>query len=177
MATEHLLAMMPNGVIELCREWFDEDCPSDLAFQVAETATATFERRSSFNCLSLNCSTIGGAIVWLKSRLRERGVLRALADAIGVHDGTPADVPPPAPMTPAEWKAFQDRIDRQCKGYVRSRISRSQLLLSPINAAAERVIHFEDSQHCPYCRRWHRNGAALRLHVIERHPQAWSATT
>ena len=173
MAREHFQAMMPSGVIELCEYWFDEPCPVDDAAAVAAKAAGT-DRLNTVCCLDLDCPTIGGAIVWLKSRLLERGVLRALARELNLHDDTPRACPMPATReaTPEELQQMIWKMKWAAPahlGHTRSRLSSSPLVLRAINRTADRVCHFENDTPCPYCKRRFRNGAALRLHVIDFH--------
>ena len=154
-------AIMPSGVVELCRYWFDEDCPVDKASEIAGVAIG--ESNPFKDCCMAPDGE--GLIVWVKSRLMERNVLRALARELNKPDGSPLRIPeiPDHPTEEQRWRAPRSL------GFVRSRISRSPLVIQPINSVADRVLHFDDHQNCPYCRAWFRNGAALRLHVIERH--------
>ena len=165
MAIDCMLADMPAGVATVCLEWFDEDCPADDALVIA----ALPGRQRPHN---------EAALVWIKSRLLERGVLRGWAVARGIHDGTPPDyeTPKPLEMTPEQLKKFKQKLlwgGPPHLGYARSAISRSPLMITPINAVADRVTHFDDQRPCPYCNRWFRNGGALRLHVIDNHLYEW----
>lgn len=179
MAREHYLSMMPSGVVELCRYWCDEDCPADAAIDIAEQAAGNKRWNNPICCMDIDCPTIGGALVWLKSRLIEAGVLRALAVELHRGDGTGGLFVPEMPERPmfktaspeekAAWNAKWGWKAAPNLGYSRSGLHRSPLHIQPINSVADRVAHFEGREHCPYCRRWFRNGAALRLHVIENH--------
>lgn len=180
MAREHFMSMMPTGVVELCRYWCDEDCPADAAIDVAEQASGYKYGTGAICCMDIDCPTIGGALVWLKSRLIERGVLRALAVELQRGDGTGGPFVPERPephewnkASPAELRAWREKwgwkADDRKLGYQRSGLHRSPLHIQPVNSVADRVVHFEGREHCPYCRKWFRNGAALRLHVIDNH--------
>lgn len=180
MAAEHILAVMPSGVAAICQERFDEFCPAGDAIDVAEKAAAYLlpqiirDQSQAFCCLE----TGEGVMIWLKSRLRERGVLRALAPERFTADGLLSPGTPESLAAACNFGWNDETRFNQISaqpyipklGYARSRISRSILSnLSPIDRVASRVAHFEDRTPCPYCRRWHRNGNALRLHVIENH--------
>ena len=163
MAIDSMHADTPMGVAQVCREWFDEDCPPEEAILIA-TMSGKWIRPSHGEATS----------VWIKSRLLERRVLRAWAVPLGVHDGTPPDyeMPKPKDMTPEERKRFMQRLlwgGPPHLGYARSRLAFSPLMIRPVNSVADRVAHFDDNRGCPYCRKWYRNGAALRLHVIDAH--------
>lgn len=169
MVAEHYQSTTADGVAAICQDWFDEPCPLRVAGMVAENAQA---KRPYFSE-----TTLGGIIVWLKSRLMERGVLRAMAVELGLHDGTPRL--PEIPTNANEEE--RERIYREWKesmvakfapinlDFSRSNLAASPLMLSPIDRVANRVAHFEDDRPCPYCRKYFRNGAALRLHVIDFH--------
>ncbi len=174
MVREHAMSEMPSGVAAICADWFDEFCPAGDAVAVAEMAAVAQPY--------FNETVIGGALIWLKSRLLERGVLRALARELNKPDGgdyryfesegQEAMRLPPRELTPEElqqqiWKMKWAAPAHL--GYASSQISKSPLVLRAINRTADRVCHFENDTPCPYCRRRFRNGAALRLHVIDFH--------
>ena len=154
MALDTMLTISPSGIASVCGEWFDEECPPEVAIHVA-----TDDSRKRPTGAELT-------VVWIKTRLRELNVFRGTAvDRCWVESA-----PTPEQIAVEALGRIGDRWTApQRLGYARSRVSSSPLLISPINRVADRVAHFDDHRGCPYCRKWYRNGAALRLHVIEAH--------
>lgn len=163
-----------DGVSFLAEFWFgvrlDMHDQEKIADRAVESHVGTRPTSGAEGCLDVSCGTVGGAVVWLKNRLLEYGLLRAglkgWADTYVAWNELhmpqfEIDLPP---RDSAEWF----RIGKS--GYARSGICRSPLArLEPIDRVAERLTRFGDSQSCPYCRRYFRNGSALRLHVVESH--------
>ncbi len=193
MTREHIMAAMPSGVAEICRDRFDEFCPASDAVAVAEDAAENLLPQIGPEGpygVRGSLETSEGAAYWVKWRLIQRGVLRALARELAMHDGTPRIACTPEElyderrrryqeMTPAEIEQHQRMLTAMKwkapahLGHTRSRLSQSPLVLRAINATANRVAHFENDQPCPYCNRRYRNGNALRLHVIDSHLQQY----
>ena len=164
MALDTMLTVSPAGIASVCGEWFDEECPPEVAIQVA---TDQGRKRPSNGSSKSSDLTI----IWIKSRLREHNLFRGMAVELGVKDGTPSILLPAGNGDGGteDLAAAVETWNRWNSGYARSRISRSPLMIRPIDRVADQVAHFEDHRGCPYCRKWYRNGAALRLHVIDAH--------
>lgn len=151
MAIEHFMSQSPMGVITLCQEWFDADCPVEDAIAVAKRAW------EFYTAYDLDHPHISSSLVWLKSRLLERSVFW--------------HAPPYEPWVPYVPPDVLDADDPGPGNWARSGISATMQLLQPINRTAAIVVddpgHYS---HCPHCNRFFRNGFAKRLHIAEAHP-------
>lgn len=161
MAIEHLMSTSPCGVIELSREWFDAEPEADVACEVAQAAA------EQYSVGDLSHPTISSAIVWIKSRLHERRVFWQKTEQAVLFDIElwlrQED------ERRAEIMASASELPPMELGWARSQYVSCQLLIQPINGTAAKVIEFADSSHCPYCRKYFRNRAAQKLHVIDHH--------
>lgn len=168
MAIEHLMSISPMGVAALCRDWFDEELDAEVAIAVAERGFSWYCQDGYYDVFH---PTIANSIVWIKNRILEHH--RALWKG-----------PPTEPKLLEEIKYEQqleerDEVREQIANgtfeppalpkWTRSRISETYKMIYPIDSVANRVAHYEGQRSCPYCNRWYRNGAALRLHVIDNH--------
>lgn len=113
----------------------------------------------------------GLTYIWVKKRLGE---------AMLLWRGPPVDESEPwvsgvfhmwnMMIDPAEVDQWLVGSGMVSKGVQRSVPVRSPLAtLSPIDRVAAKLVHFPDHTGCPYCKKWFRNGIALRLHVAEFH--------
>lgn len=175
MAREQVMLRSADGVAALVCDWYDFTIEQFQAEKVASAAVADEVGlwQHHTGCLDAGCWTMGGTLIWLKSRLSDFGFM----PKPGGVDAPFYYLPPKLPdQTREQWEAKVKEAERlhlermEKEHYARSRISRSVLsTIEPIDRVASRLVHLEGREHCPYCRKFFRNNAALRLHVVESH--------
>lgn len=163
MTVEHVRMMTTDGVHSLAKEWFGVDVEMDVADEIATRFNSILEEwEPSHNCLSPSAISTG-ALIWLKSRLMESGMLRpGLTDWPELRLFCLLHMP--------SLEVPEEEIDqwRQRPNYARSRISRSPLAcIEPIDAVAARMVKIQDNARCRECGKYFRNAAAHRLHLAE----------
>ena len=168
MACEQLALRTPEGVSSLAEQWCDATVSSADAERIAKAAikcgVGQTQKRAT-GCLDGDADLCVGAIIWLKNRLADFALLPP------GHCGCPRiRLFCELHFEPLHIAASE--IASWCfpPNYARSRISRSPLArIEPIDRVASRLTQFSDESKCPYCNRYYRNGAALRLHAVESH--------
>jgi hypothetical protein len=153
-------------VIPTCREDLQMFCAYWFDVHLTDMETEMVLEQILRRLLDFGGRKPNSPLPWIKNRVRDAGVLSAamIADDLKCGVGRLTVTLHFWNLDAPEWWAEPSAI-----GVVRSRISRTSQWIRPINRVANSVEQFGDNRNCPKCSRYFRNGAALRLHFMERH--------